>query len=149
MNHEERTLAALSNLGVFVPLVGLVGVFGLFLSQKAKNERLQFYALQSIIVQIAELVFLMLMVVLYLFAVFGSLLFITFFPKTGQPLLGAFLPIGVSVLTFLGLLAFFLAGGVAAVTIFSGREFEYPAVAGFLKRYLTPGQEENTEKASQ
>ena len=144
MNHEERTLAAMSNLGVFVPLVGLVGVFGLFLSQKAKNDRLQFYILQSTVVQMAELVFLMLMVVLYLFAIFGSLLFVTFFPKTGQPLLGAFLPIAVSVLTFLGLLAFFLAGGVAAVTIFSGREFEYPAVAGFLRRYLPSEPEDKT-----
>lgn len=139
MNQEERTLAALSHVGVFVPLIGLVGVLGLFLSQRTRNPRLQFQALQAAVVQMAEIVFLVLMVVLYLFAIFGSLLLATFFPGVGQPLFGAVLPILVSAFTFLGLLAFFLAGGTAAVTLLSGRDFEYPAVAGFLKRYAPPG----------
>jgi uncharacterized Tic20 family protein len=138
MNQEERTLAALAHVGVFVPLVGLVGVFGLFLSQRARNPRLQFQVLQAAVVQMFEIVFLVLMVVLYLFAIFGSLLLATFFPNVGHPLFGAVLPILVSALTFLGLLAFFLAGGTAAVTLLSGRDFEYPVVAGFLRRYTPP-----------
>jgi uncharacterized Tic20 family protein len=142
MDHEERTLAALANLGVFLPLLGLIGVFSLFLSHKGRNERLQFHFLQAIVVQLAELVYLMFMVVLYLFAIFGSLLFTTFLPHFGQPLLSVLLPILVSILTFAGVLAFFLAGGMAAVTLFSGREFEYPVIASFLKRYLPPVAEE-------
>ncbi len=136
MDQEERTLAALANLGVFFPLMGLVGVFGLFLSRRGRGDRIQFHFLQAIVVQLAELVFLMFMVVLYLFAIFGSMLFATFLPSFGQPLLSAFLPIIVSILTFLGVLAFFLAGALAAVTLFSGRDFEYPVVAPLLKRYF-------------
>lgn len=143
MNHEERTLASLAHLGVFVPLIGLVGVFAMFLSSKARNPRFQFQALQAAVLQMAEVVFLILMLVLYLFAIFGSLLFAVFFQKEGQLFFGAVLPILVSVLTFLGLLAFFLAGGVAAVTLISGRDFEYPGIAGFLKRYVRPLAEES------
>jgi len=148
MTHEERTLAALSNLGVFLPLLGLIGVFSLFLSQKGRNEKLQFQFLQAIVVQLAELVYLMFMVVLYLFAIFGSLLFATFLPKLGQPLLSVLFPILVSLLTFLGVLAFFLAGGWAAVTLFSGRDFEFPVVAPFLKRYLPPVADEEASAPS-
>ena len=142
MDHEERTLAALANLGVFLPLLGLIGVFSLFLSHKGRNETLQFHFLQSIVIQLAELVYLMFMVVLLLFATFGSLLFATFLHKFGQPLLAQVLPLLVGIFFFLGLLAFFLAGGLAAVTLFSGRDFEYPVVSSLLKRYLPPVAEE-------
>jgi len=145
MDHEERTLAALAHLGVFIPLIGLVGVFGLFLSPRARNPRFQFQALQAAVVQMAEVIFLILMLVLYLFAIFGSLLFAAFFQKEGQPFFGAVLPILVSVLTFLGLLAFFLAGGAAALTLISGRDFEYPGVAGFLRRYASPAVEDSPQ----
>ncbi|MEJ5167194.1 MAG: DUF4870 domain-containing protein [Thermoanaerobaculia bacterium] len=142
MNEEERNLAAISHLGAILPIFGLGLVFISFLSRKEKSPSLQFQLLQAFVFQFIELLFVVLMVVLYLIGIFGSLIFSTFLPQTGQPFLSAIFPLIVSIFFFAGIFVFIAFSGIAAFTLFSGKEFEYPFLSIFIKKHLKKEEKE-------
>lgn len=136
MNEEERNIAAISHLGAIIPVFGLSIVFLSFLSRKEKSPEFQFQLLQAFVFQLIELLFVIFMVLLYLIGIFGSLLFSTFLPNTGQPFLSAIFPLIVSILFFAGIFIFILFSGIAAMNLFSNKDFHFPFISFFLRKHL-------------
>jgi len=136
MNEEERNLAAICHLGAIIPIFGLSIVFLSFLSRKEKSPSLQFQLMQAFSFQFVELLFVVFMLILYLISLFGSLIFSTFAPNTGQPFLSSIFPLIVSIFFFAGIFVFISFSGFAAMNLFSGKDFEYPFISLFLKKYL-------------
>lgn len=145
MNEEERNLAALCHLGAIVPVFGLSIVFLSFLSKKEKSPSFQFQLFQAFLFQFVELLFIIFMLILYLIGIFGSLIFSTLTPTKGQPLLSSIFPLLVSIFFFAGIFVFISFSGFAAITLFSGKEFEYPFISLFLKKYLKQEEKEHNQ----
>lgn len=136
MNEEERNLAAICHLGAIIPVFGISIVFLSFLSRKEKSPSLQFQLLQAFAFQFLELLFVLFMLILYLISSFGSLIFSTLTPTKGQPFLSSIFPLLVSIFFFSGIFVFIFFSGFAAINLFSGKDFEYPLISLFLKKYL-------------
>ncbi len=144
MNEEERNLSAISHLGVVLPIFGLGLIFFIYLSKKEKSEPFKFQLLQSFTFQFLELLFVVFMIILYLVSIFGSLIFATLLPQTGQPIISSIFPLFVSIFFFLGLLVFIFSGGFASLTIFAGKEFNYPFISIFLKKFMGKREEDQS-----
>ena len=136
---DEKILAALAHGSVFLMFLGPVVPVILWVTQRKKSNYVSFHALQAMGYQAFYFWLWMLVwiLVMILFAC-AMPLFIALLESSPDPQtfpLFFQLPIFAIVFGLLGL--FFILGIVGAVACILGRDFRYPVLGRWLKRYLS------------
>jgi hypothetical protein len=145
---DERIMAGLSHVSIFIPLMGFVAPILIWITQKDKSDFVAFQALQALAYQLALIIFWILGMGCYMasfFITFAATMGLTFtipvFEEAGFffalfSMLVTFVPFIIfGLVAFVGL-AFVIYAIVGAVMVFQGRDFRYAILGSWLERYL-------------
>jgi uncharacterized Tic20 family protein len=152
-SQDERVMAALAQISVLVPLLGVIAPIVIWVTQKDKSRYVAFQSLQAIAFQLTMIFAWFVGMGCYMCSFFSMFLAIPFGssiessqsvgPLFVLPFFTPFLAMG---LMFLGGFLFILYGIVAAVMTFQGRPFRYAIIGRRVEQFLqskenvVPGQ---------
>ncbi len=129
---EDKVLAGLSHLAIFLNLIGILGVLIVYLVKKDESEFIAHHAKQALGYQVVIMVITWLLGIFFAAAAVGGAL-------TGQIFELEFLVPGIMILAFLfGLLAILITIALygyaiyAAVKAFQGEDFVYAVIGKLL-----------------
>ena len=151
---NERIMAALAQVTVLLPLIGVIAPIVIWVTQREKSKYVAFQALQAVLYQLLIVLWWVLGMGCYMVSIFG--MFALTIPlasasSSSQAGLLAMIPVlfpfGVMGLMILGFLVFIIYGCVAAVLVFQGRNFRYLLIGNWLAKYLQQGQTANSPTA--
>lgn len=145
---DERVMAALAQISVLVPFLGVVAPIVIWVTQKDKSRYVAFQSLQAVAFQLTMLFAWFVGMGCYMCSFFSMFLVIPFgasieSSQSVSPLfmLPFFTPFLVMGLLFLGGFLFIVYGIVAAVMTFQGRPFRYAIIGRRVERFLQSKQE--------
>jgi hypothetical protein len=146
---DERVMAALAQISVLVPFLGVVAPIVIWVTQKDKSRYVAFQSLQAIAFQLTMILAWFVGMGCYMCSFFSVFLVIPFASsmessQSLSPLFGVpfFIPFLIFGLMFLGGFLFILYGIVAAVMTFQGRPFRYAIIGRRVERFLQSKQAE-------
>jgi uncharacterized protein len=145
---DERVMAALAQISVLVPFLGVVAPIVIWVTQKDKSRYVEFQSLQAIAFQLTMILAWFVGMGCYMCSFFSMFLVIPFASsressQSLSPLFGVpfFIPFLIFGLMFLGGFLFILYGIVAAVMTFQGRPFRYAIIGRRVERFLQSKQD--------
>jgi uncharacterized Tic20 family protein len=143
-NQNDRIMAALGNISVLLPLIGLMVPIFIWVTQKEKSKYVSFQALQAIVYQLVMIFAYFIGMGCYMVSFFSTFLTIPFAGESSgasaSPLLmvGFIVPFLVMGAIFIDGAIFILYGIVAATMTLQGKDFRYfiigNRVASFLEK---------------
>ncbi len=152
-SQDERVMAALAQISVLVPFLGVVAPIVIWVTQKDKSRYVAFQSLQAIAFQLTMILAWFIGMGCYMCSFFSMFLAIPLASSTESsqsisPLFGVtmFTPFLVMGLMFLGGFLFILYGIIAAVMTFQGKPFRYAVIGRRVEQFLqskenvVPGQ---------
>jgi uncharacterized Tic20 family protein len=146
-SQDERMMAALANISVLVPFMGLIAPIVIWATQKDKSSFVRFQALQATAYQTGLILFWFVGMGCYICSFFGTFLMIPLGASgapDSDPLIAAFMGVTFLVpLCVMGLLSvgYFLLiayGVFGAIMVFRGRDFRYAIIGRRVEKYLEP-----------
>ena len=145
---DERVMAALAQISVLVPFLGVVAPIVIWVTQKDKSRYVAFQSLQAIAFQLTMILAWFVGMGCYMCSFFSVFLVIPFASslessQSLSPLFGVpfFIPFLIFGLMFLGGFLFILYGIVAAVMTFQGRPFRYAIIGRRVEQFLQAKQD--------
>ncbi len=145
---DERVMAALAQVSILVPLLGVIAPIVIWVTQKDKSRYVAFQSLQAVAFQLTMVFAWFVGMGCYMCSFFSMFLAIPFGSSGGSsqsvspffvvPFLAPFLVMG---LMFLGGFLFILYGIVAAVMTFQGKPFRYVIIGRRVERFLQSKQD--------
>jgi len=145
---DERVMAALAQISVLVPFLGVVAPIVIWVTQKDKSRYVAFQSLQAIVFQLTMIFAWFVGMGCYMCSFFSLFLAIPLASSTKSsgsinPLFGMtmFTPFLVFGLIFLGGFLFILYGIVGAVMTFQGKPFRYAVIGRQVERFMQAKQE--------
>jgi uncharacterized Tic20 family protein len=148
-SQDERVMAALAQISVLVPLLGVIAPIIIWVTQKDKSRYVAFQSLQAIAFQLTMVFAWFVGMGCYMCSFFSMFLAIPFggsgessqsvSPLFALPFLTPFLVMG---LMFLGAFLFILYGIIAAVMTFQGKPFRYVIIGRRVERFMQSKHEE-------
>jgi uncharacterized Tic20 family protein len=146
-SQDERVMAALSQISVLVPFLGVVAPIVIWVTQKDKSRYVAFQSLQAIAFQLTMILTWFVGMGCYMCSFFSVFLMIPFgstveSSESVSPffVLPFFTPFLVMGLMFLGGFLFILYGIIAAVMTFQGKSFRYVIIGRRVERFLQDKQ---------
>jgi uncharacterized protein len=147
-SQDERIMAALAQISVLVPLLGVIAPIVIWVTQKDKSRYVAFQSLQAVAFQLTMIFAWFVGMGCYMCSFFSMFLAIPFgaSSESSQSVSPLFVlpfltPILVMGLMFLGGFLFILYGIVAAVMTFQGKPFRYVIIGRQVERFLQPQQD--------
>lgn len=141
-------MAALAQISILVPLLGVVAPIVIWVTQKDKSRYVAFQSLQAVAFQLSLVFAWFVGMGCYMCSFFSMFLAIPLgaaseSSQSVNPLfvLPFFTPFLVMGLMFLGGFLFILYGIVAAVLTFQGKPFRYVIIGRWVERFLQPKQD--------
>jgi uncharacterized Tic20 family protein len=145
---DERVMAALAQISVLVPFLGVIAPIVIWVTQKDKSRYVEFQSLQAIAFQLTMILAWFIGMGCYMCSFFSMFLAIPLASSiesspSVSPLFGVtmFTPFIVFGLIFFGGFLFILYGIVAAVMTFQGRPFRYAIIGRRVERFLQSKQD--------
>ena len=152
-SQDERVMAALAQISVLVPFLGVIAPVVIWVTQKDKSRYVAFQSLQAVAFQLTLVFAWFVGMGCYMcsfFSIFLTIPLASSMKPSGSisPVfgLGFFTPFLVMGLMFLGGFLFVLYGIIAAVMTFQGKPFRYVIIGRRVERFLqsqpdvVPGQ---------
>jgi uncharacterized Tic20 family protein len=136
ITQNDRTMAGLAHLAVIVPFWGLIASIVIWATQKDKSTFVVFHAIQAVVYQVT-LILGMGCYMISFFSMFTSMSSASSELNTVPA--GFFLPFIVMGGIFFVYLVFIIYGVVAAVMIFTGKNFRYVLLGGWIEKYMKRG----------
>jgi len=143
-SQNDRIMAALGNISILLPLIGLMVPIIIWVTQKEKSKYVSFQALQAIAYHLVMIFAYFIGMGCYMISFFSTFLTLPFANETSgssaSPLLmvGFIVPFLVMGAIFIGGTIFVLYGIIAAVMTLQGKDFRYfiigNRVASFLEK---------------
>ncbi len=144
---DERVMAALAQVSILVPLLGVIAPIVIWVTQKDKSRYVAFQSLQAVAFQLTMVFAWFVGMGCYMCSFFSMFLAIPFGSSGGSsqsvspffvvPFLAPFLVMG---LMFFGGFLFILYGIFAAVMTFQGKPFRYLIIGRWVERFLQAKQ---------
>jgi uncharacterized protein len=145
---DERVMAALAQISVLVPLLGVIAPIVIWVTQKDKSRYVAFQSLQAVAFQLTMVFAWFIGMGCYMCSFFSMFLTIPLassreLPQSINPLFGVgfFTPFLVMGLMLLGGFLFILYGIFAAVMTFQGKPFRYAILGRRVEQFLEPKQD--------
>lgn len=142
-SQDERVMAALAQISVLVPFLGVIAPIVIWVTQKDKSRYVAFQSLQAVAFQLTMILAWFVGMGCYMCSFFSVFLVIPFASsmeasQSLSPLFGIpfFIPFLIFGLMFLGGFLFILYGIVAAVMTFQGKPFRYAIIGRRVERFL-------------
>jgi len=140
ISQNDRTMAGLAHLGVIIPFWGMIAAIVIWVTHKDKSNFIVFQAIQALIYQVLLILVTMLGMGCYMISFFGMVLTISSSTSESSAFpAGFFLPFAAMGGIFIIDLAFIIYGIVAAVMNFTGKNFRYILLGGWVEKYLNKG----------
>ena len=143
-NQNDKIMAALGHISVFLPLIGLIAPIIIWTTQKEKSKYVAFQALQAIAYQLVMILAYFIAMGCYMVSFFATFLTIPFASESSNPsagpigMLGFVIPFLIFGFIFIGGGLFILYGIIGAVFAIQGKDFRYfiigDRVASFLEK---------------
>jgi uncharacterized Tic20 family protein len=147
-SQDERVMAALAQISVLVPFLGVIAPIVIWVTQKDKSRYVAFQSLQAVAFQLTLVFAWFLGMGCYMCSFFSMFLAIPLGSsiKPSQSIsplfvLPFFTPFLVMGLMFLGGFLFILYGIIAAVMTFQGKPFRYMIIGRRVERFLQSKQD--------
>jgi uncharacterized protein len=147
-SQDERVMAALAQISVLVPFLGVVAPIVIWVTQKDKSRYVAFQSLQAIAFQLTMILAWFIGMGCYMCSFFSMFLTIPLASSTESsqsisPLFGVtmFTPFLVMGLILLGGFLFILYGIVAAIMTFQGKPFRYMIIGRRVEQFLQSKQD--------
>ena len=128
---EERILSAVSHAAIILPYVGLAVPLGVWITQREKSSWVRFQALQAMVYQIMQYIFMMVAGCLMIPLLFGSLILAA--DEEALMITTMLLPFSPYMLWGLLILLGLLGGVLCAF----GKNFQYPVLGRKIQEYIT------------
>ena len=148
---DERVMAALSHIGVLLPMMGVIAPIIIWVTQKDKSKYVAFQALQALVFQLSMIAAWFIGMGCYMFSFFGTFFMIPFAssfessqsvsPLFGLTFLVPFLVFGAM---FIGGFLFIVYGVIGAIMVFQGKPFRYMLIGKRMERFMQANQAEVT-----
>ena len=145
---DERVMAALAQVTIILPFLGVVAPIFIWVTQKDKSKYVSFQSLQAVAYQLTLIMFYFGGMACYMCSFVGMFLGTIPLGATENPnplAMGLFglsfvLPFVVFAGLFVGMFVYIVYGIVAAVMVIQGKDFRYIFIGSRLERYLQQGQ---------
>lgn len=140
---DEHILAALSHIGILLPMIGILVPIIIWVTQKEKSRFVAFQALQATVYHLVLIVLWFVGMACYMasfFLVFAGGIAGSQSNRVTGPLFAGFflMPFLVFGAIFLGYGILVIYGIVAAVLTFQGKDFRYLLIGRWVERYSQP-----------
>ncbi len=142
-SQDERVMAALAQISVLVPFLGVIAPIVIWITQKDKSRYVAFQSLQAVAFQLTMIVAWFVGMGCYMCSFFSVFLVVPFASslessQSLSPLFGVpfFIPFFIFGLMFLGGFLFILYGIAAAVMTFQGKPFRYAIIGRRVEQFL-------------
>jgi len=136
-------MAALSHIGILLPLTGLLLPFFIWITQKDKSAYVRFQAMQALVWHLVMIVYYFAAGACYACTAFSVFLYVPLIgslPANNDPspliVLPIFLPFLVVILLMLLGLVFLVVGIIAAILTLQGKDFKFPVVGARVEKFL-------------
>jgi uncharacterized Tic20 family protein len=152
-SQDERVMAALAQVSVLVPFLGVIAPIVIWVTQKDKSRYVAFQSLQAIAFQLTMVLawfvgmgcymcsFFSMFLIIPLASAFGDSQSVS--PLVGLPFLAPFMILAAF---FVGGFLFILYGIIAAIMTFQGKPFRYAIIGRWVERFLQAKQEVVSEQ---
>jgi uncharacterized Tic20 family protein len=148
-SQDERVMAALAQISVLVPFLGVIAPIVIWVTQKDKSRYVAFQSLQAIAFQLTMILAWFVGMGCYMCSFFSMFFAIPLASSLDpsqsiNPLFGMtmFTPFIIFGLIFLGGFLFILYGIVAAVMTFQGKPFRYAIIGRRVEQFLQSKEDE-------
>jgi uncharacterized Tic20 family protein len=140
ISQNDRTMAGLAHLAIIVPFWGMIAPIVIWATQKDKSKFIVFQAIQALVYQVLLILVTMLGMGCYMVSFFSMFSTISSTTSESSTLpAGFFLPFAVMGGIFIVYLVFIIYGIVAAVLTFTGKNFRYVILGGWIEKYMNRG----------
>jgi uncharacterized Tic20 family protein len=140
---DERIMAALSHVGILLPLTGLLLPVFIWLTQREKSPYVRFQAMQALVWHVVMIVYYFAAGACYACTAFSVFLYVPLIgslPSNSDPspliVLPIFLPFLVVILLMLLGLVFLIFGLLAAILTLQGKDFRFPVIGARVEKFL-------------
>jgi uncharacterized protein len=145
---DERVMAALANISVLVPFLGVLAPVVIWVTQKDKSCYVAFQSLQAIAFQLTMILAWFVGMSCYMCSFFGMFLVIPLASSLGSSQSVNFLfgipflfPFAIFGVMFAGGFLFIVYGIAAAIMTFQGKPFRYVIIGRRVERFLQTKEE--------
>lgn len=133
ISKEEKIMALLSHLSIFIPNIGVLAPIIIWITNKEKSDFVRFHALQAIFFQLIFFVLMMLFIFIGIILMFAS---IPWFDLSSNPEPG-----GVFFLSMIFMFMFFplwiifgIYAAVASAKSYKGEIFKYAIIGSIIQK---------------